>query len=102
MRNGSSRVKRRWPDGGLLAAECRRGLLVDAITLRIGVAAEVPDLDDEGLLFLKGVARAWPRGGAGGGNADVPWTAYDLVLERSTWDYAGRPSSWPGPSTSAR
>jgi glutathione synthase/RimK-type ligase-like ATP-grasp enzyme len=59
---------------------------------RVGIAtaAEVPDLDDEGRLLLaalheRGVAAepvVW--------DADVDWAAHDVVVVRSTWDYAER------------
>jgi glutathione synthase/RimK-type ligase-like ATP-grasp enzyme len=59
---------------------------------RIGVAtaAEVPHLDDEGRLLL---AQLLARGVAAEPvvwDADVVWGDFDLVVVRSTWDYAER------------
>jgi hypothetical protein len=66
------------------------------MTLRIGVAtaAEVPDLDDEGLLFLKALRERGLAAEPVVWDADVAWTAYDLVVVRSTWDYARRPAEF--------
>jgi len=62
------------------------------MTMLIGVAtaAEVPDLDNEGLLFLQAMRGHGIEAEPVVWDADVAWTAYDLVIVRSTWDYARR------------
>jgi hypothetical protein len=57
----------------------------------IATAAEFPDLDDDGPVLLAALARrgieaepaVWT-------DAQVDWASYDLVVVRSTWDYAPR------------
>ncbi|MCH1866678.1 RimK family alpha-L-glutamate ligase [Nocardioides sp. CFH 31398] len=59
--------------------------------LALATCSEVPDLDDEGRLLLDALRDAgaevvpvvWD-------DADADWAAHDLVVVRSTWDYAER------------
>jgi glutathione synthase/RimK-type ligase-like ATP-grasp enzyme len=59
--------------------------------IAIATAAEFQDLDEDGPALLRAFA---DRGSAAEPavwtDADVDWSAYDLVLVRSTWDYAPR------------
>lgn len=60
-------------------------------TVALVTCSEVPDLDDEGRLLLAALRRrgldaqplTWDDAGA-------DWSALDLAVVRSTWDYAGR------------
>ncbi|HEX6149216.1 ATP-grasp domain-containing protein [Nocardioides sp.] len=63
---------------------------------RIGVAtaAEVPDLDDEGRLFLTALQDRGLAAEPAVWDADLDWASYDLVVVRSTWDYAERLSEF--------
>ena len=55
----------------------------------IATAAELPDLDDDGPVLLAALAGRGITGEpAVWTDAGVDWAAYDLVLVRSTWDYA--------------
>ena len=57
----------------------------------LATCAEVPDLDDEGRLLLGALAgRDVDAVPAVWDDADVDWASYDLVVVRSTWDYAER------------
>lgn len=60
--------------------------------MRIGVAtaAEVPDLDDEGQRFLAALRDRDVTAEPAVWDAELDWSAYDLVVVRSTWDYAER------------
>lgn len=57
----------------------------------IATSADLPDLDQDGPLLLESLAEqglaaqivSWD-------DPDIPWGMYDLVLVRSTWDYALR------------
>ena len=57
----------------------------------LATCAEVPDLDEDGPalvgaladLGVEGVAAVWDA-------PDIDWAAFDLVVIRSTWDYAER------------
>ena len=62
------------------------------MTSRIGVAtaAEVPDLDDEGQRFLAALRDRDVTAEPAVWDAELDWSAYDLVVVRSTWDYAER------------
>lgn len=62
------------------------------MSARIGVAtaADVPDLDDEGRLLLAELRARGATVEPAVWDADVDWSAYDLVVVRSTWDYAER------------
>ena len=66
---------------------------MDLPTSRVAfaTAAEFPDLDDDGALLIEACARI----GIGAGpevwtDPDVDWSAYDMVVVRSTWDYQNR------------
>ncbi len=62
-------------------------------TRRVALAtcAEVPDLDEEGRLLLAALDRLGVRAEpATWDDPDVAWAGYDLVVVRSTWDYAER------------
>lgn len=62
------------------------------MSARIGVAtaAEVPDLDDEGRLFLTALRDRGLTAEPAVWDADLDWSSYDVVVVRSTWDYAER------------
>ncbi len=63
---------------------------------RIGVAtaAEVADLDDEGQLFLTALRERGLTAEPAVWDADLDWSSYDVVVVRSTWDYAERLSEF--------
>ena len=65
--------------------------MTDAARVAIATAAEFPDLDDDGPVLLAALQQ---RGIAGEPavwtDARIDWAAYDLVVVRSTWDYAPR------------
>ncbi len=63
---------------------------------RIGVAtaAEVADLDDEGRLFLSALRERGLTAQPAVWDADLDWSSYDVVVVRSTWDYAERLSEF--------
>ncbi len=63
---------------------------------RIGVAtaAEVADLDDEGRLFLSALRERGLTAAPAVWDADLDWSSYDVVVVRSTWDYAERLSEF--------
>ena len=63
---------------------------------RIGVAtaAEVADLDDEGRLFLSALRERGLTAEPAVWDADLDWSSYDVVVVRSTWDYAERLSEF--------
>lgn len=74
------------------AAYARRVTTTNGTTRRVGLAtcAALPDLDDDrpviGALAERGVDAepvVWD-------DPDVDWSAYDLVVVRSTWDYSPR------------
>ncbi len=57
----------------------------------LATAGEVPDLDDEGRLLLEALReRGVDAQPAVWDDAAQDWAAYDLVVVRSTWDYAER------------
>lgn len=57
----------------------------------LATAGEVPDLDDEGRLLLGALReRGVDAHPAVWDDEGQDWAAYDLVLVRSTWDYAER------------
>lgn len=57
----------------------------------LATAGEVPDLDDEGQLLLRALReRGVDAVPAVWDDASRDWAAYDLVVVRSTWDYAER------------
>lgn len=62
------------------------------MTMRIGIAtaAEVPDLDDEGRLLQAALNERGADVEPAVWDTDVDWSAYDVVVVRSTWDYAER------------
>ena len=62
------------------------------MSVRIGVAtaAEVPDLDDEGRLFLTALRDRGITAEPAVWDAELDWSSYDAVVVRSTWDYAER------------
>lgn len=62
------------------------------MSVRIGVAtaAEVPDLDDEGQLFLTALRDRGVTAEPAVWDAELDWSSYDAVVVRSTWDYAER------------
>ena len=65
--------------------------MTDAARVAIATAAEFPDLDDDGPVLLGALGRrgieaepaVWT-------DPAVDWASYDLVVVRSTWDYAPR------------
>jgi hypothetical protein len=65
--------------------------VTDTARVAIATAAEFPDLDDDGPVLLaalqqRGIAAepaVWT-------DQDIDWATYDLVVVRSTWDYAPR------------
>ncbi len=63
---------------------------------RIGVAtaAEVAELDDEGKLFLTALRERGLTAEPAVWDADLDWSSYDVVVVRSTWDYAERLSEF--------
>ncbi len=63
---------------------------------RIGVAtaAEVAELDDEGKLFLTALRERGLTAEPAVWDADLDWSSYDVVVVRSTWDYAERISEF--------
>lgn len=66
-----------------------RGAGVPAVAL--ATAAEVRDLDDEGRLLAEQLAELGVDAGAVvWDDPSVRWQAFDLVVVRSTWDYAPR------------
>jgi hypothetical protein len=63
------------------------------VTARIALAtaAAFPDLDDDGPVLLRAIAeRGITAEPAVWTDAQVDWSAYDLVVVRSTWDYQDR------------
>ena len=57
----------------------------------LATAREVADLDDEGRLLAAALADRGARvAPAVWDDADVDWAGFDLVVVRSTWDYAPR------------
>jgi hypothetical protein len=63
------------------------------VTARIALAtaAAFPDLDDDGPVLLRAIAdRGITAEPAVWTDAEVDWSAYDLVVVRSTWDYQDR------------
>ena len=71
--------------------------MTDAARVAIATAAEFPDLDDDGPVLLAALQQ---RGIAGEPavwtDARIDWAAYDLVVVRSTWDYAPRRDEFVG------
>jgi hypothetical protein len=65
--------------------------VTDAARVAIATAAEFPDLDDDGPVLLAALKQ---RGIAGEPavwtDPRIDWATYDLVVVRSTWDYAPR------------
>jgi hypothetical protein len=65
--------------------------VTDAARVAIATAAEFPDLDDDGPVLLAALQQ---RGIAGQpavwSDPRIDWATYDLVVVRSTWDYAPR------------
>ena len=65
--------------------------MTDAARVAIATAAEFPDLDDDGPVLLAALKQ---RGIAGEPavwtDPRIDWATYDLVVVRSTWDYAPR------------
>ncbi|MGI8794657.1 MAG: ATP-grasp domain-containing protein [Acidimicrobiales bacterium] len=63
----------------------------DSPLIALATAAEVAELDEEGQLLASALrergAQVTPAVWDG---ADIDWAAYDLVVVRSTWDYAMR------------
>lgn len=65
--------------------------MTDTARVAIATAAEFPDLDEDGPVLLaalqqRGIAAepaVWT-------DPDIDWATYDLVVVRSTWDYAPR------------
>ena len=65
--------------------------MTDAARVAIATAAEFPDLDNDGPVLLAALKQ---RGIAGEPavwtDPRIDWATYDLVVVRSTWDYAPR------------
>ena len=65
--------------------------MTDAARVAIATAAEFPDLDDDGPVMLAALKRCGIAGEpAVWTDPRIDWAAYDLVVVRSTWDYAPR------------
>jgi hypothetical protein len=63
----------------------------------IATAAEFPDLDDDGPVLLAALAgRGIEARPAVWSDPGVDWATYDLVVVRSTWDYAPRRDEFVG------
>ncbi len=62
------------------------------MSAQIGVAtaAEMPDLDDEGQLLLDALRARGVTVEPAVWDADLDWSAYEVVVVRSTWDYTER------------
>ena len=58
--------------------------------IAVATAAEVPDLDDEGQLFLSALRDRGVTAEPAVWDAELDWSSYDVVVVRSTWDYAER------------
>jgi glutathione synthase/RimK-type ligase-like ATP-grasp enzyme len=56
----------------------------------LATAAEVADLDPDDRLLVDALARRGVRSAPAVWDAPVDWGAFDLVVIRSTWDYATR------------
>ncbi len=57
----------------------------------LATCAEVPDLDEDGPALVESLERRGIEAAAAVWDApDVDWTSFDLVVVRSTWDYAER------------
>lgn len=65
--------------------------MTDTARVAVATAAEFPDLDEDGPVLLAALQQ---RGIAGEPavwtDPDIDWATYDLVVVRSTWDYAPR------------
>ena len=64
--------------------------LAGVVRVGIATAAEVPDLDAEGRLLLAAMRERGVTAEPLVWDADVDWAARDVVVVRSTWDYADR------------
>ena len=59
--------------------------------IALATAAEFPDLDEDAPALLKALTEQGIQGEpAVWTDPDVDWSAYDLVVVRSTWDYQDR------------
>jgi len=59
--------------------------------IALATAAGFPDLDEDGPVLVDALARRGIEAGpAVWTDEDVDWSAYDLVVVRSTWDYQDR------------
>ena len=59
--------------------------------IALATAAEFPDLDEDGPALLKALTEQGIQGEAAvWTDPGVDWSAYDLVVVRSTWDYQDR------------